>query len=330
MTVYISENAELLPWTDPDWLRETHTWIDERLRELGPRRTGEITQVYVRSWSTVLRVPTDAGALFFKASSAVQAMEVPLVKALASWTSDVVAPLASDEERGWMLMRDAGARLRELPAHADLTIWSSIVRQYARLQLIAAAHVKMLLGLGVRDLRLDGLADRLGELLSDEDLLLVCREGGLTREEHTRLAEWQPELRNLCAELSTYGIPETIEHNDLHGANVFLNGERVHFFDWGDSSISHPFHTMRTTLWVIANTLEIGHDDPSLRPIRDAYLSEFGDASALTRPFELALRTAVVANVLTWAPYVKAMPPAFRERYGRSVADDARRILDVI
>jgi hypothetical protein len=229
-----------------------------------------------------------------------------------------------------MLMRDAGTRLRELPANADITVWASVVTQYARLQLTVAPHVDTLLALGVRDLRLEGLPNRLAELLADEDLLLVGREGGLTHAEYRRLSEWQPELRTLCANLSAYGIPETIEHNDLHSANVFLDGERVYFFDWGDSSISHPFHTMRTTIYVVARTLGIGPGDSSLRPIRDAYLSEFGNPAALTRPFELAQRTAAVTNVLTWAPFVKAMPLAFRRRYRQSVADDARRILDVI
>jgi len=329
VTVYISQDAELLPWTDADWLREAHAWIDQRLRDLGLRRDGEISQIYVRSWSTVLRIPTNDGVLFFKASAPMQAMEVPLVNALAAWTPHVVAPLARDEERAWMLMRDAGACLRELPASADIAVWKSIVRQYARLQLTVARHVDTLLALGVRDLRLDRLPDRFGELLSDEDLLLVGREGGLTLAEHRRLAEWEPEFRELCAELSAHGVQETIEHNDLHSANVFLDVDRAYFFDWGDSSISHPFHTMRTTLAIVANRLEIGADDQSLLPIRDAYLAEFGDVAELTRPFELAQRTATVTNVLTWAPFVKAMPPVFRKRYGHSVADDARRILDV-
>jgi Phosphotransferase enzyme family len=227
-------------------------------------------------------------------------------------------------------MRDAGVRLRELPARTDITMWKAIVRQYARLQRNVAPHVDTLLALGVRDLRLDGLATRFAELLSDEELLLVGRKGGLTRAEHRRLLEWQPELRDLCAELSAYDIPETIEHNDLHSANVFLDGERPYFVDWGDASISHPFHTLRTTLAIVANTLETGTDDPSLLDVRDAYLSEFGDPVALKEPFELAQRTAAVTNVLTWAPFVEAMLPAFRKRYGRSIAEDARMILDVI
>ena len=330
MTVYISEDADSLRWSDPEWIRDAQSWIDDRLNDLGVSREGAIAQIYARSWSTVLRVPTSDGVLFFKASSPVQAMEVALVKALASWTADVVAPLASDEQRGWMLMRDAGTRLRELPVKADPAVWKSIVRQYARLQLTVAPHVGTLLALGVRDLRLDVLPDRFARFLADEELLLVGRDGGLTRAEHARLLEWQPIFGDLCVDLSKYGVPETIEHNDLHSANVFLDGDRAYFWDWGDSSISHPFHTMRTTLAVIANALEVGADHASLWPIRVAYLSEFGDPDDLAKPFELAQRTAAVTNVLTWAPFVRAMPPAFRKRYERSVADDARMILDVI
>jgi hypothetical protein len=328
VTVYISAGADLLPWTDEEWLRDARAWIDEQLHGLGMHRTGEIAQVYARSWSTVLRIPTSDGVVFLKASAPTQAMEVAVVKALARWTPDVVAPLAADDARGWMLMRDAGTRLRELPVNSDVATWTNIVRLYARLQLTVTPHVDTLLALGCRDLRLHVLPQRFAALLADEDILLVGREGGLTQAEHARLLEWLPTLHELCAELAGYGIPETIEHNDLHSANVFLQGDRPLFFDWGDSSISHPFHTLRTTLAVVAKTLEVGRDEPRVVAIRDAYLAEFGDVGELTRPFALAQRTAVVTNVLTWAPFVKAMPRPFLERYGRSVADETRAILD--
>jgi hypothetical protein len=289
---------------------------------LGFKRDGEIVQVYVRSWSTVMRVPSDRGLLFFKASGPPQAMEVAIVNLLSKWRTDVVAPLASDERLAWMLMRDGGTRLRELPQNTDVEMWTRVVAEYADLQRTVAEHVDELLAAGARDFRLERLPDLYTALL-DSDLV----KGEVEPSEHRQLVVWRAELEDLCAQLSSHGVPETIEHNDLHTANVFLNDGRVLFFDWGDSSISHPFHSMATTLRVFAQTLDVGIDDPIVVRVRDAYLGEFGDVNALLEPFELAQRTVVVTKALTFAPFVRAMPPPFRERYGDTVANVLRRLL---
>ena len=57
-------------WRDPDWLAETHSWVDDQTERLGLTRSGAIEQPHVYPWSTVLRVPTTRGDLWFKANSA--------------------------------------------------------------------------------------------------------------------------------------------------------------------------------------------------------------------------------------------------------------------
>lgn len=303
---------------------EATAWIDDRLAELRITRNGAIAQVYVRSWSTVLRIPTtEEGVLFFKASASPQAMEVALVKLLASVRNDVVAPLASDDERAWMLMRDGGARLRELPENKDVTVWTQVVRQYADLQRAVTSHVDELIAAGTRDLRLKRLPDLYAELV-DSDLVAAEVDAA----EHTRLVEWRAELEELCGRLASFEVPETLDHNDLHTGNVFFNAGRVLFFDWGDASISHPFHSMATTLPACASRLDVSADDALVLHVRDAYLRVFGDVDNLLEPFQLAQRTVSVTKALTFAPFVRAMTPPFRERYGSTVADVLRKALD--
>lgn len=41
------------------------------------------------------------------------------------------------------------------------------------------------------------------------------------------------------------GVPPTLQHDDLHDANVFVSGNRHRFFDWGDASVAHPFISLR-------------------------------------------------------------------------------------
>jgi hypothetical protein len=69
--------SELL-WTRPEWLAEAMAWIRERADV-----SGEIDQFHVRWWSTVLRVPTPEGDLFFKAVAPVHHFEAGLTAKLA-------------------------------------------------------------------------------------------------------------------------------------------------------------------------------------------------------------------------------------------------------
>ena len=86
-------------WEDPAWVATAHGWITDRLRERGLTRTGEIEQPHVRDWSTVMRVPTDAGDVWFKANAEVLAFEAGLVALLAERRPDVVPPLSRGTPR---------------------------------------------------------------------------------------------------------------------------------------------------------------------------------------------------------------------------------------
>ena len=46
-----------------------------------------------------------------------------------------------------------------------------------------------------------------------------------------RYLELREEVRG---ELERSGIPATIQHDDLHGGNVFVGPTGIRFFDWGD------------------------------------------------------------------------------------------------
>jgi hypothetical protein len=62
-----------LPWTSPEWLAEATTWIRQRAEVVG-----EIEQPHVRWWSTVLRVSTTGGDLYFKAVAPLHRFEAAL------------------------------------------------------------------------------------------------------------------------------------------------------------------------------------------------------------------------------------------------------------
>ena len=316
------------------WLAEATAWIDARLAEHGLERAGEIEQPHVRWWSTVLRVPTGDGDLWFKANAAPHVFETGLLTILERVHPGHVPQLvASDAARGWHLMRDGGERLRELlHSPADLRRWEEILPEYGELQLALAPHVDELLAAGVADERLAVLPDHLAALLDDRDACMAGIEDQLTEDEYRRVRAILPEYAERCERLAAFGIPETIQHDDLHDGNVFVRDGRNLFFDWGDSCVSHPFHTLVVTLRQMSHKWELPAGGPDILRFRDAYLeafSAFGTPDELAEAAELAHFTGTAARALNWYRFIYAREPEFRTGDEDAVPYGLRRLLNI-
>jgi hypothetical protein len=319
--------ADLLR-AQPDWLLSARAWIEQHARI-----AGEIEQIHLVPWSTVLRVPTVDGDLFFKAASISGTFEPALTLLLAERVPERIAePVAVALERGWMLTRNAGMRLRELVhSAAGLHHWATLLPAYAALQIDLAPEVDELLGLGVPDRRLSRIPQLLATLLEDTEALMVGLPDGLTAEELARMREELPAIAAMCAELAASGIPETIQHDDFHDGNVFVREGRHVFFDWGDSCVSHPFHTLVVTLRSVAMRLELEPGGAELLRLRDAYLEPFGsfaEPAALREAFDLAYRVGTIARALAWYDHVREREPRYRSEVADSVPYGLQRFLE--
>jgi hypothetical protein len=288
-------------WLDPEWRAEAESWVREHAVLTQPSE-----QVHLQRWSTVLRLETTDGVLWFKATTDVHGFEPRLTEILVATRADRVTELvAVDAARGWMLMRDAGIRLRDLAEPFDPRRWEEILPRYADLQIALTPRADELLALGVPDERAAGIPDRIEALLDDERALMLGESDELTAEQRDELRRRLPELRALTTELESFGIPSTLQHDDFHDGQVYVDDGRYRFLDWGDSCISHPFHTLTVTLRALAwrHGLEPG-SAPLLR-LRDAYLEPFG-APAIAA--DIAYRTGTLARALAWYRYVHALP----------------------
>ena len=293
-------------WLDPSWRAEAEEWIRERVDV-----TGSIEQPHVYPWSTVLRVPTAEGPLWFKATTPeVHGFEPRLTEILAETCPDRVTELVEiDEDRAWMLMRDGGTRLRELEP-PDLSPWQGILPRYAELQIAVTPRADELLALGVPDMRPAGIPDAVESLLEDDHALMLGESEELRRDQRDELRRRLPELRALVEELEAFGIPATIQHDDLHDGQVFVRNGDVRILDWGDSCVSHPFHTLTVTLRALAWRHGIEPGSVQLLRLRDAYLEPFGAPAAAA---DLAYRTGTLGRALAWHRYVSAATPAERD-----------------
>jgi hypothetical protein len=287
----------------------------------------------VRWWSTVLRVPTIDGALWFKANAPPHAFEAGLLAILERVSPGHVPELvALDADRGWLLIRDGGERLRELVSSSrDLFHWRKLLPEYAELQLALAPHAGGLLAAGVPDERLAVLPAQLAALLDDREACMVGRENGLTTEEHERLETLLPEYADTCARLTAFGIPETLQHDDLHAGNVFVRGGRCLFFDWSDSCLSHPFHTLVVTMRALAHPLELAPGGPDGLHLRNALeaFGQYGSQAELVEAADLAHLTGTAARALSWYQFVYARDAEFGSDDEEAVPYGLKRLLDL-
>lgn len=89
-------------WRSPAFVSPAHAWIDDRLAELDLARDGDVEQPHVYDWSTVMRVPTSGGPVWFKANHQLLSHEAR-VTAMVSRRAPgrVPVPLATDPGTGW-------------------------------------------------------------------------------------------------------------------------------------------------------------------------------------------------------------------------------------
>jgi hypothetical protein len=270
--------------------------------------------VHDRPWSRVLRVPTADEDLYLKQCEPVQAFEPALTVALAArWADRVPQVAAADPEQAWLLLRDAGTRLRE---GGDFGIFARALELYAELQREEVAHVDELLALGLPDVRLPIVAAAYEPFFEDDH--------GLEREEVARLRALAPRFHELCAELEAFGLPDSIQHDDLHDGNVFVRDGRVAIFDWGDSSVAHP-------LWSWIKPLAVAvHYELDTEPLVAAFLAPWSAVVPEERLRE-ALRVAVpvgsFAYVLQYRRQLEFMPPQARPEYEAYMVEILRRLL---
>jgi hypothetical protein len=224
-----------------------------------------------RPWARVTRL----GHVWLKECRPVQAYEVSLTLALAArWPDRVAAVLAADPERAWLLLADAGTPLR---ASDDvLEAFVAALPLYAELQQGETAHAVEHLAAGVPDLRPETLPARYERWAERE----------------RRLAPFSSRFAELCDVLVQRS--PTVQHDDLHTANVYGRDGRVVFLDWGDTCIAHPF----ATLWITFRLVRHDYDTAWLPRLRKAYLEPWG--RDLDDELDAALQVAAFARLLQW------------------------------
>ncbi len=325
-----------VPWDEPGWRQLCQGWILEQLDRLSLQLSEEIQEVHRRPWSTVLRVPTSSGDLYFKASNPSLIHEARLTQALATWRPELLPAVTGVEpERCWLLLEDGGGRtLRSFLGSAEyLAFWRQVLPVYARLQIELAERQQELLRLGAMDRRLSTLPAQFKKLLEDRKAMLIDEPEGLSTRQYHALVDFIPTFSDMCSRLNGYGLPETIQHDDFHGNNIFVTDSGFKFFDWGETCVAHPFFTMTVTLRGIAYYLKIEEDAPEILGLRYIYLRTWMEATGLPdleEALQLAIQVGMVNRSLTWHKAVSNLPEPYWSQEADGVTGGLLRFLEAV
>lgn len=222
-------------------------WCETTLKSKGYALLGPIEPVRLMLWSKVYRILSSQGYIYIKEMTAPFAIEARLINYLTeAGLHSLPHLLAYNEDLLCFMMMDAGTTLRMLlkkDYRRDIVVQGLIACADIQQQMIQS--VDALLALGLPDWRLRCLPQLYNSLLSHETWLL---NDGLSISELNNLSKLQPQFSDLCEQLASYQIPETIEHCDFQDNNLLLAGEHVTINDWADAVITHPFFSLHSFL----------------------------------------------------------------------------------
>lgn len=293
-------------WKSAAWRSRVESWVSQVLATFNIEQTGPVSEPRIRFWSVQLTIPTDHGKLWFKENNPGQFQEASIIAALAEIAPDhVIAPLAIEPTKGWMITPDHGATLATLNS-TDYALWSRVLTDFADLQQQAAAYGEKLKEAGLASLD-PGIA---GNFVSNQLLLHT----GLPEEHPLHLDAGQadriyasvPAIEGAAAQLSALGVPLSLEHNDLHPNNAFIPGsstDPLRFFDFGDSYWAHPFSSLYVPLGAMMEAWGTGPDDARIRRVLAAYLerwSGYAPLPQLREALEPALQLGRLNRYASW------------------------------
>ena len=281
------------------WLADVEAWVSSVV----PADRGGILRfdsVKERPWGAVFRVVTADGVRYFKAAGPLGRHEATIIADLAPrWPTLVPDVIAVDRRRSWMLLADHGLPMGDAVGITEqVTALELLLPTYAEMQAATEGQVPAWLAIGTPDRRLRELPDLLDRLLRGAAPVGRVQIGDADRAAY--LADL-PLLASVCADLATTPTVDALDHADLHGTNVLVDGSRQRLADWGDSCITHPYSSLLVPLSFVVGSLPGPERRPATLRLCDAYLEPWGRTSENRRALGLAVWVGHVTRAVNVA-----------------------------
>lgn len=290
--------------------------------------------VHSTPWSAVVRFTHGGRHVFLKALGRNFLHEIPLTLALQH-EFPTISPMviSTDAERGWLLMEPGGMRMREhIGDEGLIDSWLRILPAYAALQANMLGRASELLSMGVPDRRVGKASQEFSSLIDRAIRLGRDCDDALSKQEALALRAMASEVQSDLELLSETEIAATIDHGDLHDANVFYREGRPAFFDWGDAGLSFPFFSLRTIEVSIENRLGEDALESARAALQEAYLGPWRARAgpSMTEAetwMEASRRVWAIGSALRWRRAIEVLSPGERRPYAAVLPSLMREVL---
>lgn len=268
-------------------------WACKHLKSLGYTLTTDLPENVQHSyWSIVVRFETTDGSIYLKQTPQQLSLEAKIIRLLQE-QFDAPTPIiiASNDDLNCFLMKDAGKSLRViLKEKFDTNLVCQAVNQFTSLQITVSYNIDKLLNIGLPDWRLNNLPDLYKDVIADKGLLLA---DGLSEKELCQLDGLVSKISNLCRQLSSYSIRQTLVQPDFNDNNTLINegSNKITVIDLGEIAISHPFFSLINFLYIIKKHHALKEEDEAYIQIKQACLKPFlifGTKESISEAFSYA------------------------------------------
>ena len=231
------------PFARPGWLRELFRWVQEQLSPLGLRVTGGFRQLNASPTFSLIRLETNDGALWFKATGEPNCHELPVSVLLARLFPKHVPRILGVHPawNGWLSAEAPGTALDETSEFSD---WERAAKELAELQIASIGRTAELLEGKCKDLRLPELVAGIDPFLARMAEFMAAQEkpspAPLANSELASLGE---ELKESFSLIQSFRLPDTLGHIDCNPGNILVSPEGCVFLDWAEGCISNPLIT---------------------------------------------------------------------------------------
>src|SRR6266404_6680132 len=202
------------PFAKPGWLRELFSWAQEQVAPLGLRVTGGFRQWNASPSFSLVRMETNDGALWFKATGEPNSHEMPVSLLLARLFPNHLPRILGIHRlwNGWLSAEVSGAALDEI---SDCFTWERVAQGLAELQIASIGKSRELLEGKCKDFRVAEIVKSIDPFLSRMAEFMAAQEktspAPLANSELASLGEG---LKESCSLLQSFGLPDTLGHID--------------------------------------------------------------------------------------------------------------------
>lgn len=295
-------NAEQHP-TLEEMHEDALKWVNQQLQRHSLNPVAKLDSVHNTPWSVVAKVQHEKGVWFFKALAKHIAYELDVTTELDQLFPDHSRVVASDSERGFLLLNDLGVNLFDYQPQSEcFSLWKAALADYSRMQVKIATCTNNLSAI-LPNRTLNNAASSAWPIINS-CIDIQPREGEtpLTHEDIQWLQNYFTHWHEVVSEINSVPLPNSLHHGDLHGANIAMK-EKLCVFDWGDSSWSHPFATYFISADALQSHLNI-QDSSVLEELEEAYLEpwlEFASMDELKHVLRLVNKVSPLVMFLSWA-----------------------------